>query len=107
MDVRRELDMVATAVKVGIVVGLAAFLVRIGLTDRTVVNGLETSCSYTDVFAFVAAVVCVGCAWRAVTASRELPYRRRASLHLAAAAVLVLLAVVHVLRGTGTVLSAC
>lgn len=106
MDVRRELDLVATAVKIGIVVGLAAFLVRIGLTDRTVVDGVE-SCTYTDVFAFFAAVVCAGCAWRAVTASRELPYRRRAAVHLAAAGVLVLLAVVHVLRGTGTVLSAC
>lgn len=106
MDVRRELGLVATAVKVGIVVGLAAFLVRLGLTQRTVVNGVA-SCSYTDLFAFLAAVVCAGCAWRAVTASRELPYRRRATVHLAAAGVLVLLAVVHVLRGTGTLLSAC
>ena len=106
VDVRRELGLVAGAVKVGIVVGLVAFLVRIGLTDRTVVNGAE-SCSYTDPFAFLAAAVCLGCAWRAVTASREVPYRQRPTLHLAAAAVLVLLAVVHVLRGVGTVLSPC
>ena len=106
MDVRRELGFVAGAVKIGSIVAIVAFVVRLGQTDRSVVNGVE-SCSYTDLFAFAAAGILLVCAWQAVTASRQNPYRQRAALHLAAAALFGVFAVVHVLRGTGTILSPC
>lgn len=107
MDIRREWGLVASGVKIGAVVGLLAFVVRFSLSDRTVVNGVETSCSYIDLFAFVAAVVCAGCAVEALTASRRKPYDQRATLHMVAAAVLIGLVAVHALRGFGMILSPC
>ncbi|MGH3446581.1 MAG: hypothetical protein ACRDP4_03050 [Nocardioidaceae bacterium] len=94
---------------VGLVVGVLAFFVTISSHTEERVNGVQTSCSYTDFAALVGALACIICVPAAWMARGKLSRRRQSALWLMAPGSLLLIAfaVVHVLRGLGVVGGPC
>ncbi|GAA1485967.1 hypothetical protein [Brachybacterium fresconis] len=93
---------------VGLGVGLLGFFVQFTSWTTSTMGGVET-CTYHDYAAMIAAVVCLLCAGigisRRVSQPRRYPIRQWV-VHLMAG-VLVLLAVVHALRGFGIIGGIC
>lgn len=102
-----------TAYRWGLGVGLVAFVVKVTTMTSHSVNGEIVECSYLDYFGFVAAAVLVGCAVLGIKRSRAMwtSWTSRVvpstPLVVGATAVLLLLAVVHLLRGLGMIGGAC
>lgn len=97
----------------GLGVALVGFVVHISSSSTRTVNGEMVECSYLDIFALLAAVVAAVCAVAVAKAglARPNPWSKLArpsrGLVLAGSAVLVVLAVVHVLRGVGMIGGPC
>ncbi len=93
---------------VGLVVGLLAFVVRI--TSQTMYTAPGVSeCSFTDYGALVAAAICLLCGVSAIVRTVRGVDRVRmnpAVVH-GVSALLLVLSVIHLLRGLGIVASAC
>lgn len=100
---------VPPALYVGLAVAVVGFFVKITSLATTSVNGVIQSCSYQDYGAFLAAVVCLVCAGLGISRRRSRPYSHpvHPGVVYALAAVLVLFAVVHVLRGLGIIGGPC
>lgn len=99
---------VPTAFWVGLAIGAGAFLVKI--TSRQISSGSDGySCTYHNYAGFLAAagiVVCLLIGWAAWTSVRA-DYRLAVPVMLAISVLMVVLAFVHVLRGTGTIQNPC
>lgn len=99
---------VPTAFWVGLAIGAVAFFVK--LTSQTISSGSHGySCSYHNYAGFLAAagiVVCLIVGW-AARASVRADYRLAVPLTLAISVLMLGLAFVHVLRGTGTIQNPC
>lgn len=97
------------ALWIGLIVGLAAFVVKLSFSATSSTNGVMTSCSYFDVGALAAAVVCLMCGILSAVARYRRPgrYPFTAWLVYLFSAVLVLLSVVHALRAFGIVGGIC
>lgn len=93
----------------GLGIGLVAFVVSFTSSSTKTVNGAVTECSYTDFFALIAAVACVGCAALGATRYVRSPGSRPVPRWMVGAVAigLVVLAGVHVLRGLGTLGGPC
>lgn len=93
----------------GLGIGPVAFVVNLSSSSSKSVNGVVTECSYFDAAAMVAAAVCVGCAGFGVVqwVRKRHEYAINHWMVIGAAAVLVLLAGIHVLRGLGMVGGPC
>lgn len=98
---------------VGLWVGLAAALVgfvfRFSFSSTATTNGVITQCTYYDVGAVLAAIVCFIGAVAGLIAWLRHPAENRLSpaLVLPIAAVIALIGVVHVLRGLGMIGGPC
>lgn len=102
------MDHVPKAFWVGLVLFALAFVVNLSTTSRSS-SSAGASCSYTDIAAlgFAAAIIiCIAAAWQD-RKSRHPARRLNAPAMFVFSAVLVALAVVHVLRGTGTLGGPC
>lgn len=94
---------------VGLGIALLGFVVSISSLVTSSVNGQIQSCSYQDYGAILAAAACLLCAGLGIARRRSRPYRYRVhpAVVYALAAVLVVFAVVHVLRGLGMIGGPC
>lgn len=93
---------------IGLAVGILGFALDITYRSTTTHNGAVTSCSSINIAGFVIAAIVLGAAW--ATSSPNAGYVRRtlaAPVRGCLAVVLVALAVIHVLRGFGLILSGC
>lgn len=94
---------------IGLGLGILAFVTRFSVYSSSTHNGVQTSCSYIDIFGFLAAaglVTCVVLGWTS-RAGSHVARRLAAPLMFGLSAVLLALAVVHVLRGVGTIGGLC
>lgn len=92
----------------GLAIGLLGFAVKFSWTSTRSQDGVLTSCSYFDLAGFLIAVGLGICAW--VTWSPTVQYpavKPTAALRAGLVAILLALAVIHVLRGLGLILSPC
>jgi len=103
-----KLNAVPTPFWVGL--GIAAITFVFHLSTKTVVvDGSGYSCEYHDYAGFIGAALIVVCVIAGWAGRKQLHAARRLALPLmyGATAVLLALALLHVLRGVGTIGSAC
>ena len=100
---------VPTPLYVGLAIGLLGFFVSFSSMSSQTVNAEVTMCSYQDYGAIIAGVLCLVCAGLGIQRRRSSPYKFPVAhwIVYAFAAVLVVLAVVHVLRGLGMIGGPC
>lgn len=100
---------VPTPLYVGLAIGLLGFFVSLSSMSSQSINGEMTMCSYQDYGAMIAGVLCLVCAGMGIQRRRKSPYKFPVAhwIVYALAAVLVVLAVVHVLRGLGMIGGPC
>lgn len=97
----------------GLVFGLLGFVISMSSSSSRTVNGEVVDCSYMDLFPLLAAVVVGVCAVAVGKAAfaKNNPWSQLArptrALVFGASAVLLVLAVVHVLRGLGMIGGPC
>lgn len=94
---------------VGLIVGLVGLVVNMSFTSSQSVNGVVTQCTSINIAAFLAAAVCLLCGIRTISGKLRRPgrYPMHAGIVLGAGGVILLLAIVHVLRGIGILSGAC
>ncbi|MGP9683345.1 hypothetical protein [Brachybacterium sp. AOP3-A1-3] len=100
---------IPAALYTGLVIGVLGFVVSISSTATTTVNGVQTTCSYQDYGAMIAAAVCLVCAVAGIVQRRKHPYQYPVKqwIVIALAGVLTVLAVVHALRGLAVIGGPC
>jgi hypothetical protein len=91
----------------GLIGGVLAFVVPIGVTSRLALNGLTIRCAYFSFSALAGVGVCFWTAGWTFYASRKEWNRDHQRLFTIVAVVLVVLGVANALRTFGTVLSPC
>lgn len=94
---------------VGLAIGVIAFVVSFSSQTTRTVNGIQTVCTYQDYGAMIAAALCLLCAGLGIQQRRSHPYQYPVKpwiVHVLAA-VLVILAVVHTLRGFAVIGGPC
>lgn len=104
---RDRLSEIPVAFKVGIVVAVIGFFIRVGSSSVTTLNGAVTSCSYTDIFKIGVALFLVVLAVQGVLAVRRARHRPPVWLTVAFVVLLLGSAVWLGLLGLGTVGGPC
>ncbi|SHG74968.1 hypothetical protein SAMN05443575_2691 [Jatrophihabitans endophyticus] len=100
---------VPVPVWVALALGAVGFVLRVSFQEIVVGTGVGYSCTYTDIAGFGFAVALVGCtvaAWRSWSA-RAAAWRIPVPFMAVFTVVALALAVVHALRGNGTIMSPC
>lgn len=104
---RDRLSDIPVAFKVGVVVAVIGFFVRVGSSSVTSVNGVVTSCTYSDIFKIGVALFLVVLVVQGLLAIRRARHRP-ATWVTATLVVLLLGAAVYLgLLGLGTVGGPC